>query len=584
MTQAIWVLVRARLQILRNTFWRGSAGTKFGTVALIALAAVGAFLLYGFTGFVVRGLRSPELAELLREAAEQTPGLPTDPAALLAALPSAVLLGALALLVFTSFSSLLNSLFLSGDIDSLLVAPVPMRAVFVVKFFGGLSSQYLLLFLLLGAVLLGYGQGMGYGPLYQLSALLALLLIPLLPAGIAALLVMAVVRVLPARRAREIVSILGGLVGVSFYIVTQLASQIGPRVVNPGNVSVLLATDLPLLPSAWAGRALVAAGEGQMLPFLAYGGLFLAMSVLVFAVCLVVAERLYYAGWSNLAGESGRVRRSKANDQRLTEARRGARARLLDPLLALLPRPSRAIVAKDLRLFARDLRNLQTVIFPLALAGIWTYQLFSGGQGPESDRLPEWAVQMQNLSAAGIAFFICLSLSSALAGTGVSREGKGYWLIKLAPLSPMHFLLAKFTLAFLPFPLIGTLFIAVFGLVRGLPPTAMLQQWALLLLGGLGCAAFGMGLGAAFPRLDWENPSQQSSWQSGCFGALFYPIFLVLLVGLVIGGDAVGSLVGGGAAGFGVGLLGWLLALGLTAGVLWLSVAIGTRGLERIEV
>lgn len=577
MLQAIWVLVRARLQILRNTFWRGRIGSKLGTLALLALGGFGAFGIYGFTRFVVRGLRSPELAALLREAAAENPAIPADPAPLLAALPSAVLLGALTLLVFSSFSSLLNSLFLSGDIDMLLVAPVPMRAVFVVKFFGGLLLQYAILLLLLGPVLLGYGQGMGYGVLYQICALLALLLMPLLPAGIAALLVMAVVRVLPARRAREIVSVLGGLIGISFYVLTQLSAQIGPRVADPANLAALLAADMPLLPSAWAGRALVAAGEGQALPLLAYGGLFLVTSGAVFAACLVLAERLYYLGWSNLAGEGGKIRRRRHDPA--APRRTAAPA----PLAALLPQQSRAILAKDLRLFTRDLRNLQALIFPLALAGIWTYQVFVGPRELPAENLPAWAAQIQELAGAGIAFFICLSLSSALAGTGVSREGKGYWLLKLAPVSPWRLLLGKLALAFLPFPAVGTLFLVVLGVIRGVAPLVILQQWALLILAGLGCAAFGMGLGAAFPRLNWENPSQQGTWQSGCLSSIFYPIFLVLILGLVAGAGVMGELLGG-AAGAGVRLLGWALAAALTAAVVWVSALIGTWGLERIEV
>ena len=580
--QAIFVLVRARIQIYRNSFWRGRLIGKLGLMALGGLLVGGSFAIYRVTRFVVELMRSPELLELLREAAARNPTLPTDPAPLLAALPSAVLLAALALLVFSSFSSLLSSLFLSGDMDLLLVAPVPMRAVFVVKFFGGLLPQYLILLALLGPVLIGYGQGMGYGLLYQLCAVLTLLLIPLLPAGIGALLVMAVVRVLPPRRAREILSVLGGLLGVSFYLLTQLSPQIAPRVDGADSLGALLAADLPLLPSAWAGRALVAAGEGDTLSLLSYGGLFLVSSVGMFVICLLLSERLYYAGWSNLAAEGSSVRKRTTDDRRPTTDQH--RAPRFGGLAALLPQQSRAILVKDLRLFRRDLRNLQALIFPLALTGIWTYQIFSGTSGaPESPDLPIWATQFQELAGVGIAFFICLSLSSVLAGTGVSREGKAFWLLKLAPIAPWRLLLGKLTLAFLPFPLVGTLFLVLLGLVRGLGPLVLLQQWLMLLLAGLGCAAFGMGLGAAFPKLNWENPAQQTSWQSGCLGTLFYPLFLALLLALVAGGAVAGELLGG-TAGVGVRLVGWTLAVGLTAAVVWLGIVIGTRGLERIEL
>ncbi len=582
MINALWVLARARLQIARNSFRRRRLGSKVRLIIVAGLVGLGAFMIYNFTRFTVGALRDPEVAALLREAAAQNPGLPADVGPVLAAIPSVVLLGALGLLVFSSFSSLLSSLYLSGDIDMLLVAPVPMRAVFIVKFFGGLLTQYFLLFAFLAPALLGYGQGMGYGALYMLCAILSLLLTPLLPAGLGALLVMAVVRVVPARRAREIVSVLGGLVGVSFYLLGQLGGRLAPAVATPETLAALLAADLPLLPSAWAGRALVAAGEGKALPLLFYGGLFVGASLLVFAGCLVLAERLYYAGWSNLATQGGRAGRRRPREERA--GRPAGRGALAARLAGLMPQQSRAILAKDLRLFFRDLRNLQTMIFPLALAAIWSFQIFSAPAPAADEGAPAWIAELGDVAGAGIAFFICLSLSSALTGAGVSREGKAFWLLKLAPISPWRLLLGKLALGYLPYPVVGTLFLALVAVLRRQPPALFLQQWLLVLLCGLGCAAFGIGLGAAFPRLDWENPNQQTSWQSGCFGTLFYPIYLLAVAGLVLGASIVAELVGGGVAGAGLRLAGWAAAIALTAGVVWLGATIGTRGLERIEV
>ncbi len=568
MLNAIWVLVRTRLLITRNALWRGSRSRQIGLVLLAALICFGAFGIYNFVSFIVRAMRSPEFIDLLKDAAAQSPGIPTDFTPYLAALPGVALLGALLLLVLSSFSGLLSSLYLSGDMDMLLVAPVPMRAVFIVKFFGGLLGQYALLIALLGPVLLGYGQGMGYGPLYFACAVLALLLLPLLPAGIGALLVMAVVRVLPARRAREIISVIGGLIGISFYVISQFAREVAPAVTGPSSLRALLSSNFPLLPSAWAGRALVAAGTGDALSLAVFGGLFVVASLVVFLGCMLLAERLYYEGWSNMSTQGGRVRarRPAAGGRKQGPAALAALARLL-------PAASRAILAKDLRLFVRDLRNLQQLIFPLALAGIWTFRLMTSPPDPGLDaEMPAFFRQLIDLLSAGIAFFICLSLATSLAGTGISREGKAFWIIKLAPISPMHILLGKFALAYLPFPTIGTAFLLLLAALRHTAPLLLFEQWLLLLMTGFGCAAFSMGLGAAFPKLDWENPQQQSTWQTGCLGTLFYLVYLFLVVGLIVGGAAISA-----------GLLGWALAALLTGAVCWAGALMGMRGIERIE-
>jgi ABC-2 type transport system permease protein len=371
------------------------------------------------------------------------------------------------------------------------------------------------------------------------------------------------------------------MVGLSFYLVTQLGDRVVPTAASADSLSAILATNLPLLPSAWAARALIAAGEGRPLALLFYGGLFLGVSVTFFAGCLLLAERLYYAGWSNLATQGGKVRRPKTRDQRRTA--QSPLSAIGYRLSAMLPQESRAILQKDVRLFFRDLRNLQALIFPIAAAGIWSFQLFSGPRATEG-ATPAWASRLGDLSGAGIAFFICLSLSTVLAGTGISREGRAYWVLKLAPVSPWRLLLGKLALAYLPFPIAGTLFLGIMAVLRRQPPLLFLEQWALVLLCGLGCAAFGMGLGATFPRLDWEHPSQQSTWQSGCLSALFFPLYLAVIVTLVVAPVILAELLGGGLAAVGLRIAGWAIAIGITAAVVWLGTTLGTRGIARIEV
>lgn len=580
MLNAIGVLLRVRLQVLRNTFWRGKIGSKIGLVIAAAFIGLAAFGLYSAVRFIVGALSDPDFAARLAELATENPGLPTDIRPYLDAVPSALLFIALALLVLSSFSSLLNTLYLSGDLDMLLVAPVPMRAVFVVKFFDALAPLYLLLLILLGPALIGYGQGLGYGLAYIVVAVLVLLLFPLIPAGLGALLVMGVVRVLPARRAREIVGVLGGLIGVLFYIVSQFSRELGSNLNSTDGLNALLASDFPLLPSTWAARTMVAAGAGQAVALLIYGGLFVVVSLAVFAGCLGLAERLYYDGWSNVSGEGGRVRRPEANRRQAVE-----RPPLLERAFAFLPAQSRAVLLKDLRLFFRDLRNLQQVIFPLALAGIWIFRLFTE---PPPERLPGqapvWIGELSSLASIGIAFYICLALSSALAGSGISREGRAFWMLKLAPISPWRLLLGKFALAYLPYPLAGSLFLALLGALGGAGPIDFLGQFALLLIAGAGCAAFALGLGAAFPRLDWENPQQQTTFRAGCLGSIFYPIYLGLLLILVGGAGALAAGLGlEAAAAFGLRLAGWVLAIALTVGVTALAFLIGSKGIERIE-
>lgn len=572
MVQAIATLVQARLRIARNTFWRGKRGNQFGIV-LLALALAGAgFGLYQLMRLIVELLTSPRFMRALQEAQQQDPTLqiPASFQPYLDAVPGQALFFLFVLLLLTSFSAILSALYLSGDMDMLLVAPVPMRAVFAVKFAGALLLPYALLFTLLAPALVGYGQALGFSAAYYVALLVVLALFPLLPAGIAAGLVMLIVRVIPARRARDIVGVIGGMIGIFWFIVSQFARDIFPQVASINTLENLRTLSIPVLPSAWAGQALLAAGTGEWTALTVFGGLFVVVTLAVFGGCLVLAERLYYAGWANLANQGGRVRAR-------TETRRNQRS-IANVLGAVLPAPARAVFAKDLRVFPRDLRNIQQFIFPLVLSVIWTVQLLTRPEQPQ-DTISSG---LTSLASLGIAFYICLTLSGAIAGNGVSREGKGYWQLKLAPIQSRDILLGKLAIAYLPYPTIGIIFVLLLSVLQGSSAPLIVRDLLVVLLAGLGTTAISLASNALFPRLSWEKPNQQVTFRGGLLSMVGLVLYTGLVFGLVFGlpllGQAFpawGLLATAGA---------WVAFVGITALVVWLTLTTAAARLDRLEV
>jgi ABC-2 type transport system permease protein len=581
MLNAILVIARARLLIARNTFWRGKLGRKVMLVVALALVGLAAYGAYALMYEAVRVVTSSAFLAELRETAAAQPeaNLPTTFQPFLDALPSIALAGASFIVLLTSFGTVLSSLYLSGDIDALLVAPVPMRAVFVVKFFGALLSTYVLLFLLLGPLLLAYGRALGFAPAFYAAAVLALLLLPLLPAGLSTLLVMGVVRVVPARRAREIVGVIGGLFGMLWYVASQFSSRIAPRVANLGMLDRLRRFDNPLLPSAWASRALVGAGQADWGALALYGGLFVGVSLGVFVSCLALAERLYYEGWSNMAIQGGRVRAKPARPQA-----RSAPGGWLGWVSRVLPPESAAIFYKDLRVFPRDLRNIQQFIFPLLIAGVWIVQLLTsaGRTSAGPDDGPDFMQAFGPIASLGISFYICTTLSAALGGTSVSREGRGFWQLKVAPISVWRLLLGKLALAYLPFLTVGTLFVVALTLLQRLGPLDLLRNLSLLWATGLGTSGLSLGLGAAFPRLDWEKPTQQTTARAGCLGSLANLTYVGLALLVAVGLPALSSLFPQFALAFYLG--GYAAFFAITAVVLFGILSFAAARLEQMEL
>jgi ABC-2 type transport system permease protein len=254
---------------------------------------------------------------------------------------------------------------------------------------------------------------------------------------------------------------------------------------------------------------------------------------------------------------------------------------LVGRLLKTLPRESRAILVKDLRIFPRDLRNVQQLIFPLAMAGFWIFRLATGGGLSSTGRTTGFDRLISSIGTAAISFFICMVFSSALVGSGLNREGKAFWILRLAPISARRMLLGKLVLAYLPFPVVGTVFVGLFSIIQHSTLLIFIRSLALVLIAGLGTSSIGLGIGAAFPRLDWENPQRQSSTRAALLVIILYPIYLVVALIAAFGPSLFARFVPRLALALTV--LGWGLLVGLTAVVVWGALTFGAARLERFE-
>ncbi len=553
-----WTILRARAQVARNTFWRGKILRKILTVLLLVLMIGVSYGLYRFSGFVVRGLRILAAREATRDLFAQIGSLDR----IFAAVPSLTLTSFAIPMLLSSVSFALSTLYLARDLESLLVTPVPVRSVFLARFLEGLVPTYTILFVLLAPALFGYGQAMGYGWGFFVALVVVLLLLPFLPLSVGTLLTMLLVRVIPAKRLRDVLTVIGGLFGLVVYIGSQSLNRVARNLVTPTTAEQLLRFDLPFLPTSWGARLLIAAGQGDLQQVLVFGLGYGLATVGLFVVCIVLAERLYYHGVVSMAGtQGGRVRRRRVSAS-------GA---------GLFRGPIGAIIRKDLRILPRDLQQLSQLLFPLAIAAFWVWRILTDTEFTSSDLGSSPTVVDYGLVATGI--FVCMLIASHLGLTGLSREGKNYWLLHLAPIDPWTTLWAKWLIAWLPFGVVGTLFVALIGLLQRPSPGQLLQDWLLFLLTGVGVAGITAGFGAAFPRFDWQQPKKMTSARAGCIGALLYFIYTALMLGCVAGPTFLGPRLGAWlyAAGWGAAVL-------LTGLALWLPLLLGASRLRRLDV
>jgi hypothetical protein len=127
------------------------------------------------------------------------------------------------------------------------------------------------------------------------------------------------------------------------------------------------------------------------------------------------------------------------------------------------------------------------------------------------------------------------------------------------------------------------LFVLFLTALRGGTPGGVLRALALVLLVGLGTSSISLGLGAAFPKLDWENPKQQTTLRAGCLTPILYIAYVGVAVAAVFGPPALAALLGPGWVVW-FAVAGWLIVIALTGAVVWGALTFGAVQLDRIEV
>jgi ABC-2 type transport system permease protein len=553
-----WTILRSRWQVARNSFWRGKLIRKLYTLIAGLVLLLLSYGLYRFSRFIVRAMLHIERVD---------PQLTAQFGSIdrfFAAVPSIALTTFAFPLLLSSVSFALSTLYLSRDLDTLLVTPVPVRSVFLARFLEGLITTYLLFFTLLAPALTGYGQALGYGFGFYVALPLVLVLLPLLPISIGTLLTMILVRVIPAKRLRDVLTIIGGLFGFAIYVGSQMLAR-ADDLATPQNAERLLRFDVPALPTSWGARVLVAAGTGDLRTVLIFGSLYLLATIGLFAVCVALAERLYYNGWMSMAGTGGgRVRRRA---QRSLSASAGRRAGT----------GFGAIIRKDLRTLPRDLQQLSQLLFPLAISVFWIWRVITDAQLNEATLGS--AERFADTTLVAMGLLVCVLIASHIGLTGLSREGNTIWLLKLAPLDAWTVLWAKWVLAWLPFPVIGTLFVVLLGVLKQVPIGQLAQDWLLVVITGLGVAGITTGFGAAFPKFDWQQPNKMRSARAGCIGSTLYFLYTGLMLALIAGAELAATMWGDWLY-----LAGWAVALVITALALWLPMLLGATRLRNIEL
>lgn len=474
---------------------------------------------------------------------------------------------------FSATTAAIQTLYLSDDLNFLLAQPLATRRVFGLKVFEtflntALVPTFLTLPLLLTVAAYFHAPAWAY-PLMLGTVLLSFAA----PVGLGALLAVLLMRVAPVGRVREVSTALGVLISAGLvYVIRALRPEVlVQRMQDPERFEELLrnfaAPTSPLLPPAWAAQALWQAAHGALsASLLPLAGLTAALLV----GATLLATRAYQEGWAR-ALDSSRPNLDP------TPKRAGWAERRLGRL-----GPGGMLASKDSRVTFRDPTQWSQLLVVAALAGVYLISVKA---------VPVPVPQFRGiLGYIQLAFqgFIIAGVAVRLAFPAVSTEGRAYWLLRTAPVSPRQIVLSKFWGA-LPVTL-------VLGLVMGLASARALDLGPVLLLlsalvsvsNALVITALGVGLGAAAPRFDADNPAEIGVSAGGLafMGlSLAYSVLCLLLLARPAAGSVLRPDLFPGLSALTTleGLLG-LLGLGLaTALGTWLSLRLGWQRLDALD-
>lgn len=567
--------------LLMNLYWKLDRREATGRSRLRVLA-----LVLGWVGILVIGAAAAAAGYFSAFLTRPEFSVPVPKGIIPGFFLTFVLLG----VFITGLNQSMRALFLSGDLDRLMVAPVHTRSVMVAKLLSRMPSSLMLLLLIAAPALIAYGIGIGAGPIYYLLAVILVLLAPLFGLSVGAVLAMLLVRVLPVNRLSELMTASYALIGIVIALLAQLPRfliQDNPEeMMNSVDASGLTRTletveRLPI-PTFWAGRGLVALDAGQVDATGLLGiGAYVLVTLGLFAAIVFFGDRLYLSGWLKTQSSGGKRRG-------LETTGRGIGRRSL----------AAAIGIKDWLQRLRDPRQLVTLVgggFIAVVVG--ALAIFRGNGGEESlmtaasqGNIPDASGPLAVLFAgfspglliAAWALFVGYVFLANTGTYALALEGPAFPLLKAAPIRPREVWYAKMWSVFVPFAvLFGLVLVVAWFFTRySLPwlPYALLGG----LIYGYGLLAACVSVGFRYANLNWVDPRRMVTSGGGLVSLL-----LTLLYGVPCGIILY--------LGFGLGALwpSWaipiaLVALLLLAALTWLwnrfMVRWGESAWDKLEV
>jgi ABC-2 type transport system permease protein len=430
-----------------------------------------------------------------------------------------ILVSFFSILLLSNIITALSSFFLARDLDLLASAPVDWLSLYAAKLLETCINSSWMVVLMAVPMLTAYGTVYDGGAAFIGLAVLAFVPFLVIPAALGSAITLTLVNAFPARRTRDILSVIAVLAAAGVVVLFRLVRP--EKLAKPEGfrslvdfIAVLRTPTSPLLPSEWVGRTVMGwlTGTLDLLP------LYLLWSTAAAAIVLgAVLHRWLYARGFTKAQESGE-----------RWAREGWTGRIARWVLSPLGVTRRELVMKEVRVFFRDTTQWSQLILLAVLVVVYVFNIkFLPLTGEGITFFIVNLVPFLNLALAG---FVLASVAARFVFPGVSLEGRTWWLLRASPLPVRELLWSKFWVGTLPLLVLALAIVGVTNSLLHVSPFMFAVSVFTITLMTFALAGLAIGFGTAFPRFETENAAQIPT----SFGGLLYMMSAVGVIGAVI--------------------------------------------------
>jgi len=270
----------------------------------------------------------------------------------------------------------------------------------------------------------------------------------------------------------------------------------------------------PLWPSWWVAEGIMSFTRGQ------WGRGLMLWSVLVsttLLACMLVewfGGHLYYDAWQRTRYAAVRTQRKRTLFG------------FTEPLLQWVAPDIRALIFKDIRIFIRDPAQWSQGLIFFGLLGLYFLNL----RNLKYHTLPaEWRNLITFLNVFSVSAVLC-SFGSRFVFPQLSLEGRGFWIVGMAPTHMRRVLLAKFLVALGGMTIVSVALMWLSTRMLEVAPATKLIALGVSVAMALGISGMSTGLGAVFLDLRQTNPAAIVSSFGGTLNLVLSLIFMFVVI------------------------------------------------------